>query len=71
MNQWFYRAFPKAWARWWSARLMATTLCSGWLHAGNPDFTCWQRVKRNALCTAIFFKPGALPLTITTRKHAE
>lgn len=71
MNQWFYRNFPKAWGRWWASRLMATTACSAWLHAGNTDFTRWQRTKRNALCTAIFMMPRKLPLTITIRRPAE
>jgi hypothetical protein len=71
MNEWFYRVFPKAWARWWSARLLATSACSAWLHADNPDFTRWQRMMRNALCAAIFIIPGALPLTITTRQRVE
>lgn len=71
MNHWFYRNFPKMWGRWWSARLLATTACSEWLHAGNPDFTSWQRLKRNALCLVIFLAPGKLPLTVTKQPSAE
>jgi hypothetical protein len=65
----FSKHMPRLWGRWFSARLMATTACSKWLSAANPDFTRWQRIKRNALCVAFFLKPGALPLTITIRQH--
>lgn len=71
MMLWFYRHFPRVWGRWWSARILATTICSGWLHAGNPDFTRWQRMKRNALCTVLFAAPGKLPLQINVHKQQE
>jgi hypothetical protein len=39
MGQWFFRNFPKVWGRWWAARLLATSACSEWLHAGGADDT--------------------------------
>ncbi|HFH3083596.1 TPA: hypothetical protein ACGJRU_003001 [Pseudomonas aeruginosa] len=71
MNQWFYSHLPKVWGRWWAARLLATTACSEWLHVDNPDFTRWQRVKRNALCLGLFIAPGKLPLSITKKPSAQ
>lgn len=71
MNQWFYCNFPRVWGRWWSARLLATTASSKWLHAGNPDFTTWQRWKRNALCLSFFLLPGKLPLLISKKPSSE
>ncbi|HEK3608662.1 hypothetical protein PAE975_6069 (plasmid) [Pseudomonas aeruginosa] len=65
LNELFYRYLPKVWGRWWSARLLATTACSEWLHAGNPDFTTGQRWKRNALCLGLFILPGKLPMSIS------
>ncbi len=65
LNGLFYSYLPKVWGRWWSARLLATTACSKWLHAGNPDFTTWQRWKRNALCLGLFILPGKLPMSIS------
>ncbi|MFU2936783.1 hypothetical protein ACM7NO_25860 [Pseudomonas aeruginosa] len=71
MNQWFYSHLPKVWGRWWAARLLATTACSEWLHVDNPDFTRWQRVKRNALCLGLFIAPSKLPLSITKKPSAQ
>lgn len=71
MNQWFYNNFPRAWGRWWSARLLATTACSKWLHAGNPDFTRWQSTKRNVLCLALFTAPIKLPLAVNKQPSTE
>lgn len=68
MHAWLYRNFPKAWSRWWSARLIATTACSKWLHAGNPDFTWWQRVKRNSLALALFCSGEPFPVGIRATK---
>lgn len=67
VNLWFYKHMPVVWGRWFAARLMATTACSEWLHEGNQEFTGWQRLKRNALCLALFLKPGKLTLTITKK----
>ncbi|MCP1652261.1 hypothetical protein [Pseudomonas nitroreducens] len=63
-NSRFSRLMPKLWARWWAARLMATVRCSSWLHAGNPTFNRWQRMKRNTLCLVIFLAPCKLPVHI-------
>ncbi len=71
MMLWLYKHFPLVWCRWWSARILATTLCSDWLQAGNPDFTRWQRIKRNALCTVRFAFPGKLPLKVNVHKQQE
>lgn len=71
MNQWFYEHVPKIWGRWWSARLLATTVCATWLHEGNQDFTRWQRLKRNALCLLLFLLPGKLPLAINKQPSSE
>lgn len=71
MNEWLFRKFPNVWGRWWAARLMATTACSDWLHEGNPDFTRWQRFKRNALGLGVFLVPVKLPLTITQTSSQE
>lgn len=68
MNQWFFRSFPRTWARWWSARLAATSICADrWLHVNNPDFTRPQQVMRFALGLLLFLKPGELPLKIDVR----
>lgn len=61
---WLYRHLPKIWGRWWSARLLATSTCSVWLSAENPEFSNWQRHKRNALCLVLFLAPFKPPLTI-------
>lgn len=58
------RLIPRLWARWWSARLVATMRCSSWLDAGNPTFSRWQRVKRNTLCVVLFLIPAQLPVHI-------
>ena len=67
LGDWFFRHLPKVWGRWWSARLLATSTCAVWLHSENPEFTNWQRHKRNALCLALFLVPVRLPIAI----HAE
>lgn len=71
MNLWLYRHFPGVWGRWWSALILATTMCSGWFHAGNPDFTRWKRMMRNALCTVLFAATGKLPLKNNVHKQQE
>jgi hypothetical protein len=70
-GEWFYHNAPKVWGRWGAARILATASCAEWLHAGNPDFTRWQRFKRNALSLAIFLAPGKLPLAIVKRPNTE
>jgi hypothetical protein len=69
MIAWVGQFYNKAWCRWWAARILATTICSSWLHAGNPEFTRMQLLARNCLRLAIFLTPEKLPLSITlTRK---
>lgn len=63
-NAWLFKHLPMVWGRWWSARVLATAICSGWLHAGNPDFTRLQQTLRNTLCLALFVTPGRLPLQV-------
>ncbi|MGP0171255.1 hypothetical protein ACSVIJ_05155 [Pseudomonas sp. NCHU5208] len=70
LNDLFFRFLPRVWGRWWSARLIATTACSGQLHAGNPEFTTWQSYKRNALCLVLFILPGRLPVSINKQSIA-
>lgn len=64
MNQWFMRHFPNVWGRWRASRILSTSACSVWLHAGNPDFTMWQQTKWFLLCCALFVLPGKLPLKV-------
>ena len=71
MTTTFHSLFPRIWGRWWAARLLATTSCSKWLHAGNPTFTRWQRTKRNSLCMLLFLLPCKLPVEITISRQQE
>jgi len=63
--------FTRAWSRWWSARLVATTYCSKWLHEGNPDFTHRQRAAKGALCLMLFIVPIDLPVRVQLTTSRE
>lgn len=64
MNQWVYNNLPRVWARYWSARLLATTWRAQRLHSGHPEFTWWDNVVRFTVTALVFCFVPRLPVRI-------
>lgn len=65
-RKFFLRFFPKMWCRYWSARLIATTVCADkWISVDNQNFTRKQLAARSLLIWSLFLIPVKLSVRVS------